>query len=186
MAHTLFNGTLFQDRLRASGKRLFWAGFAMTVLGVMAIVFPIYSTLVATFLVGWVLLLFGILEITGSFSIHGTGPFFGVLLLGLLSTAAGIFLLFSPLAGAIALTLLAGGIFVVQSAVEISFAFDMRPLPGWGLLLVSGITSVIMAIIIIAGWPAISIILLGVLLGVNLLSTGFSYIFISRRVNSRT
>ncbi len=177
---TAIAGGLFHERLRKSSKRLFWVGLGMVLLGSAAIIFPLVSTLVATFLVGWVLLLAGIFQVTGSFSVHGTGPFFGALLLGLLSAAAGMFLLFSPLAGAAALTLLAGGIFVFQSAVEISFAFEMRPHAGWGAMLVSGLTSVVMAILVITGWPAISVVLLGILLGVNFLSTGFGYIFISR------
>ena len=65
--------------------------------------FQCFQTLVAALLVGWVLLISGALTFFGSFSIHGTGPFFGALLLSLLSLAAGVFLLFNPLAGAVAL-----------------------------------------------------------------------------------
>lgn len=180
MVHAPLFGGLFHERLRASSKRLFWVGLAMVLLGAAAIVFPMISTMVATLLVGWVLLLAGIFQVTGSFSIHGTGPFFGALLFGLLCIAAGIFLLFSPLAGAVALTLLAGGIFIVQGAVEISFAFEMRPHDGWSVMLLSGIISVAMAALIMAGWPAISVILLGILLGVNFLSSGLGYIIVSR------
>lgn len=173
-------GSLFHDRLRGSSKRLFWVGLAMAVLGVAAILFPMVSTLVATLLVGWVLLISGGLLFAGSFSIHGTGPFFGALVFSLLSIAAGIFLLFSPLAGAVALTLLVGAIFVLQGASEITFAFEMRPHQGWVAMLISGLVSIVMAAFIAAGWPAISVIVLGILLGVNFLSTGFGYIFISR------
>jgi uncharacterized membrane protein HdeD (DUF308 family) len=47
-------------------------------------------------------------------------------------------------------------------------------------MLISGIASIVMAVLIAAGWPAISVIVLGILLGVNFLSTGFGYIFVSR------
>src|SRR5580704_2788946 len=131
ISDTSFADSLFHGRLRAASGRLFWFGLVMVVLGIAAIVFPIISTLVATLLVGWVLLIFGIITLVGSFSIHGTGPFFGVLLLSLLSIAAGVFLLFNPLAGAVALTLLVGVIFMFQGAFEIFFAFEMRPHTGW-------------------------------------------------------
>ncbi|MGA8699136.1 MAG: hypothetical protein WB689_35965, partial [Xanthobacteraceae bacterium] len=36
------------------------------------------------------------------------------------------------------------------------------------------------AVVIVAGWSAISEIVLGILLGVNFLSTGLGYIFVSR------
>lgn len=180
MSHAPGIGGLFHDRLRSSSNRLFWLGAAMVVLGVAAIIFPMISTLVATLLVGWVLLLSGGFMFVGSFSIHGTGPFFGALLLSLLSLAAGVFLLFNPLAGAVGLTLMVGAIFVIQGAFEISFAFETRPHAGWPVMLGSGLISLAMGILIAAGWPAISVILLGILLGVNFISTGFGYIFLSR------
>jgi uncharacterized membrane protein HdeD (DUF308 family) len=62
----------------------------------------------------------------------------------------------------------------------------MRPHDGWSVMLLSGIVSVAMAILIMAGWPAISVILLGVLLGVNFLSSGFGYIIVSRALKPAT
>lgn len=122
---------LFHGRLRAASGRLFWIGSALVVLGVAAIVFPMISTLVATLLVGGVLLIAGGFGPFGSFSIHGTGPFFAALLLALPTLAAGLFLLFNPLAGALALTLMLGVIFVLQGASEIVFAVEMRPHGAW-------------------------------------------------------
>jgi uncharacterized membrane protein HdeD (DUF308 family) len=171
--------TLFHGRLRAASRKLFWLGLAMVVLGIAAIVFPMISTLVATLLVGWVFLISGLFALYGSFSMHGTGPFFAALLLALLSIAAGVYMLFNPLAGAAALTLVVGVLFIFQGAFEMYFAVEMRPHQGWVGMLVSGIASVVLAILIVAGWPAVSVIVLGILLGVNFLSTGLAYIFVS-------
>ena len=154
---------------------MFWLGLIMLVIGVVAIVFPILSTLVAALLVGWVLLLAGVASIAGSFSIHGTGPFFAAFLFGALSIAAGVFLLFNPVAGEIALTLLVAVIFTVQGAFELSFALAMRPLAGWIGMLISGLASVLVAVMIAAGWPGISAVLLGILMGINFISTGLAY-----------
>jgi uncharacterized membrane protein HdeD (DUF308 family) len=180
MSVTSSTDSLFHGRLRASTGRLFWLGLALVVLGIAAIVFPIISTLVASLLVGWVLLISGGFTFFGAFSIHGTGPFFGALLLSLLSIAAGVFLLFNPLAGAVGLTLVVGVLFMIQGAFEIFFAFETRPHAGWMGMLISGLASIVMAILIAAGWPTISVFVLGILLGVNFISTGLGYIFISR------
>ena len=179
MSSASLGDSLFHGRLRASSRGIFWLGLAMVVLGVAAIVFPMFSTMVAAILVGWVLLISGGFTFDGSFSIHGTGPFFGALLLGLLSIAGGVFLLFNPLAGAVALTLMVGVLFMFQGAFEIFFAFETRPHAGWVGMLISGIASGVMAVLIAAGWPAISVIVLGILLGVNFLTTGLGYIFVS-------
>ena len=178
------NESLFHRRLRTSSSRLLWLGIAMVIVGIAAIFFPMFSTLVAALFVGWIFLVSGIFLLVGSFSIHGTGPFFGALLFSLLSIAAGIFLLFNPLRGEIALTLVVGILFMIQGAFEIGFAFETRPHRGWVGMLISGIASVILAILIAAGWPAISVIALGILLGVNFLSTGLAYIFVSQSLRA--
>ncbi len=184
MSNPPLSGSLFHGRLRESAGRLFWLGLALAVLGLAAIAFPMISTLVATLLAGWTLLISGILLLIASFSIHGTGPFFGALLSSLISIAAGVFLLFSPLAGAVALTLVLGLIFMIQGAFELYFAFEMRPHAGWASMLISGLASVFMAVLIAAGWPAVSAIVLGILLGVNFLSTGIGYIVVSRSLKA--
>lgn len=168
------------DKVRVGSRGLLWVGFALVVLGLAAIVFPIASTLVATLMVGWIILIYGVIGVAGSFSIHGTGPFFGALRVSLLSGAAGVFMLFNPGAGAAALTLVVAGLFSIQGAFEVSFAFEMRPHPGWVGLLTSGIISIVAAMFIVAAWPGISLVLLGILLGVNFASTGVAYIVLSR------
>jgi uncharacterized membrane protein HdeD (DUF308 family) len=164
----------------AASRRLFWIGLAMAALGIASIIFPMASTFVATLMAGWILLFFGIIALLGSFSLHGTGPFFGALLVALLSIAAGVFLLVNPAAGAAGLTLIVALLFSLQGASEISFAFEMRPFTGWKGLLISGIVSVVVAILIVATWPGISLVLLGILFGVNFASTGIAYILLSR------
>lgn len=173
-------GGVLHTRLRASSRQLFWLGLAMTLVGIVAIVFPIVSTLAAALFVGWMFLLAGIFLFVGSFTIHGTGPFFGALLIALLMVAAGVFLLFHPVAGAIALTIIVGAIFLVQGAFEVTLAFEMRPHHGWIWMLLSGIASVVLALVIAVGLPGISLIALGILLGINFLSTGLGYVFASR------
>lgn len=174
------NGNFFHGKLRAASSKLLWLGLAMVLLGLAAIAFPIFTTLAATILVGWALLLSGVAIFISSFWIHGTGPFFGVNLFGLLSTAAGVFLLFNPLAGAVALTLVLGVMFMFQGAAELVFSLEMRPASGWVGMLISGLASIVLAIIIVSGWPGISLIALGLLVGINFLSSGLGYIFASR------
>jgi len=177
-----FADSLFHTRLKASSGALFWIGLALVVVGIAAIAFPIFSTLVAALLVGWTFLLSGTLMFVGAFSIHGTGPFFGSLLIGLLSVVAGVFLLFNPLAGALALTILLAVVFLIQGAVELVFAFEMRPHTGWLWMAISGLASILLSLVIAAGLPATSVIALGILLGINLLTTGLGYLFVSRAI----
>lgn len=180
MTDVLFHSRLLHDRLRSASHRIFWVGLVMVALGVAAIVWPAMSTLVATLFVGWMLLLSGFAALVSSFTIHGTGPFFASLVLALLSIAAGIFLLFNPLAGEAALTLMMVVVFMFQGAFEMMLAFDVRPFRGWIPMLISAIISIVMAALIAATWPGISLVLLGILIGVNFLSTGVGYLSVAR------
>lgn len=180
MSDVRFTETPLHGRLRSASRWLFWIGVVAIVLGVAAIVWPTISTLVATLFVGWMLLAFGIVALFGSFTIHGTGPFFGALLLALLSIAAGVFLVFNPRAGEEALTLMMAVIFTFQGAFEMLLAFEVRPFGGWVAMLISGILSVALALIIVATWPAISLFMLGLLLGVDFVTTGIGYVAVAR------
>lgn len=173
------HSSLLHDRLHAETSKLLRIGVALVVVGIAAIVFPILSTLVVTAFLGALLLLAGCLTIASAIIIQGSGPFFGALLISLLSIGAGVFLLLNPSAGAVALTLVLGIIFLVQSAFEIVFSLEIRPFPGWVGMLVSGLLSLLMAILIIATWPSISLIVLGIIFGVNFISTGVAYIIMS-------
>jgi uncharacterized membrane protein HdeD (DUF308 family) len=180
MSNVSSTDSVFHSRVRTSSSTLFWVGLAMVLVGMAAIAFPFFSTLVAALLVGWTFLFSGIFMLVGSLSIRGTGPFYGTLLMSLLSTTAGAFLLFNPLAGALALTVLVAVVFIIQGAAELVFAYEMRPAPGWEWMLISGLASVVLSVVIAAGLPGTSLIALGVLLGINFLTTGLGYLFVSR------
>lgn len=174
----------FEERLRTATRSLTWLGAAMIALGVVALVFPLVSTLAVTLFVGSLFLIFGVMSLGVSFSIRGAGPFFGTLLFSLAAIGAGIFTLFHPAAGALALTLMVGALFMMQGAYEAVFAFEMRPTVGWGAMLASAVASILLAVIILARWPAISTVVLGVLFGVNFISSGIGLIMVSRAVKA--
>jgi len=180
--NTTFSETPFFRRVRGEAGRMTWLGVALLVLGICALAFPEFATFVATFFVGWVLIIAGVASIFGSFSIRGTGPFFGALLFGLLSLACGVFLLFRPGVGMLFLTLIVGVLFMLQGAAETFLAFEARPSSGWGWMLVSAIASVLVAILILAGWPGTSLITLGVLMGVNFITSGVAHLSIANSV----
>lgn len=172
----------FHKQVRNAAGLVFWFGVALVVVGVASLVFPVISTLVATFFVGWILVMAGLVTIGGAFSIRGTGPFFGAFLFGVLALGAGVFMLVRPVAGELAITAMLGFLFMLQGASEAFLAFELRPLRSWGWMLVSATASILMAIIIIAGLPGVSLIALGVIIGVNFLTSGVGYILVSRSV----
>ena len=73
----------------------------------------------------------GITSKTDAFTVEGTGSFFGELLIGLLKLALGVYLLRHPDVSIVALTLLLAAVFMVDGAVQVALAFELRPIDGW-------------------------------------------------------
>ncbi len=55
----------------------------------------------------------------------------------------------------------------------------MRPIAHWGRILFSGITALLLAIVVWAGWPATGLWVLGLLLGINMVLLGWTLITLS-------
>jgi uncharacterized membrane protein HdeD (DUF308 family) len=174
----------FHERVRRTVGRLTWLGAALVALGVASLVFPVMSTLIATVFVGWLLVLSGLLVVLGAFQIRGTGPFFGAFLFGLLSLAGGAFMLARPAVGELAITLTLGFLFMLQGASEAFLAFEIRPARAWGWMLVSAICSIVLSIVIILGLPGASMVALGIIIGVNFITSGVAYVYVGNTVKS--
>ncbi len=172
-------------QVRQAAGQIMWLGAALLIIGVAALVFPMVSTLAATLFVGWILIFSGAASLFGAFSLRGAGSFFGALLLGLLSVAAGVFILARPLAGELGITLSLGALFMIQGAFELVLAVELRATKGWTWMLVSALASIVLSVVITAGWPGSSLVALGILLGVNFISSGLAYLLLgaaSKRV----
>ena len=74
-----------REVLAGKNDQLFWGGVALTVVGLLALLFPVAATFVVARMVGWLLILSGLVTIWYPFTVEGTGAFFGELLIGLLS-----------------------------------------------------------------------------------------------------
>jgi uncharacterized membrane protein HdeD (DUF308 family) len=166
------------DRVHQTADRLMWLGVALLVLGIVALAFPFFSTLVITLFVGWMLILSGLAALYGAFSLHGAAPFFGALLYGLISVAAGVFTIARPVGGALAVTLALSAVLLLQGAYELYFAFELRPMRGWGWMVGSGLASIALSLIILMGLPVTSLVALGIILGINFVSSGFALIMV--------
>jgi uncharacterized membrane protein HdeD (DUF308 family) len=77
------------------------------------------------------------------------------------------------------LTMLLTVFFAMEGIAKISLAFMMRPLARWSWVLFSGATSLLLAIIILMGWPGTALWVLGLLVGINMIFLGWTLLNIS-------
>ena len=151
-------------------------GIVLVLAGIAAIAFPFLSTIAAKVALGWIFLVTGLFMIVHAFSAGGWRGFLLNLLLGVLYVIAGGWLAFFPFTGIITLTLLLAALFVAEGVLEVFMAFRVRPHEGWGWLLLSGLVAVAVGALIGFNLPGSATWASGLLAGINLLSTGVSFV----------
>ncbi len=147
-------------------------GIGLIVLGLLAIALPAVATLAAGIFIGWLLVIGGVAQIADAFSARRWAGFALHLLSGVLYLLVGGLLVFDPLGGALALTLVLAAFLLVQGIFQIGLALRLRPALSWGWLLASGAVTVLLAILIWAGWPSSALWVIGLLVGIHLLMSG--------------
>jgi uncharacterized membrane protein HdeD (DUF308 family) len=153
-------------------------GVVLLVLGATAIALPLLATLALTILIGWLLLVSGVMGLVTTFWMRGAPGFWWSLISAVLAVAAGLLLLASPLSGAISLTILLVVFFIIEGAASVMFALDhKRELSGkWGWMLMSGIVDLVLAAMIFGGLPSTAAWAIGLLVGINMIFGGSALI----------
>ena len=151
-------------------------GIVLIVAGLAAVAFPFISTVAAKIMLGWLFLIGGVVMIIHAFQAPGWSGFLWSLLIGLLYAVAGAYLAFFPLTGLLTLAILLAALFFAEGIMEIIMAFRVRPHEGWGFLLLSGIAALAVGVLIFMDLPGSATWALGLLVGINLLFTGSSYV----------
>jgi uncharacterized membrane protein HdeD (DUF308 family) len=154
-------------------------GIVLILVGIAAICFPLVSTIAAKIFLGWLFLIGGVFLIIHAFSAQGWGGFLWSLLIGVLYLIAGGYLAFFPLTGLLTLAILLAILFVAEGIMEIIMAFRVHPSDGRVWLLLSGIAALVVGVLIFLGLPSSAGWALGLLVGINLLFSGWSYVFLA-------
>ena len=137
-------------------KRSAWSvfmGIVTVALGVFLIIYPLATGTITTVLLGWALILGGFVELLGALQSQKAGQFFWQILLSVAYGISGVMLAFFPIAGVAALTGVVGTLLLVQAVLVTVAGFRLKPLEGWGWLLVNAAASLVLGIMILAQWP---------------------------------
>jgi uncharacterized membrane protein HdeD (DUF308 family) len=153
-------------------------GIIQLVSGGLALALPVLASVAAAIFVGWLLLFSAAAHLLHAFQVRGWRGFVLHLLGALVYGAAGVLLIFNPLQGAASLTLVLAWLFIADGVIRGVLALRLRPADRWGWFLASAIVSFAVGIMLIAGWPASGLWALGTLLGINLIFSGVSYLFL--------
>jgi uncharacterized membrane protein HdeD (DUF308 family) len=175
------SGDALKDAIGQTRDKWGWfvaLGVLLLIFGGIAFGNLFIATVASVYVVGWLMLMAGIIEIIHAFGVKTWGRFFYWLLSGLLYAVAGFFAFDNPLLASAVLTLLLAIALVASGLLRSWVAFNHRPEQGWGWLLVAGVISILLGLIIAMQWPVNSLWVLGMFLAIDLIFQGWSFIAI--------
>lgn len=147
-------------------------GILLVIAGVVALLFPVLAAVTAALYVGWFALIAGVIELVVTWRTRNEPHLGWRVAVGILYIVLGFLLVTNPVAGAASLALLVGGLMAASGVVEIMLAVRNKPKAGWGWLLADGIVSILLAVLIVIGWPLSSLVLIGYLVGFQIILCG--------------
>ncbi|MEO5325875.1 HdeD family acid-resistance protein [Mesorhizobium sp. CC13] len=152
-------------------------GIALLVLGVVAAANLLVATVASVYFVGTLMIVAGVVEIVHAFGVKGWGSFFLWLLGGALYIVAGYLAFINPLLASAILTLFLAASLVASGVMRIWMGIKGRSvLNSWGWIVAAGVVTVLAGLIIAAGWPVSSLVVLGTFLAIDLIFQGATYI----------
>ncbi len=177
---------VFREAMRETVKRYsLWylvEGVLLVVAGILAIIYPVISSGAVVILLGWLLIASGLLQGLSLIGARQVPHFWLQLISVILAILIGLLFLRDTTQGLMTLALLLIIFFMMEGISKVVFALTIRPFPNWGWVLASGLVGILLALILWASLPVTAVWLIGVLLGVNLISIGAAIAYLAWHV----
>ena len=151
-------------------------GIGLILLGVIAWLDVVAVTLAGTIFIGAMLVVGGVFQIVHAFVTREWAGFLFGLLAGALAVFAGLLIMSEPVGGALALTIVVVVFLAVGGVTRIVLALRHRGMARWGLLLASGLVSLLVAWLLYAELPWSGLWVLGTLIAIELIVQGIAWL----------
>ncbi|SEQ90948.1 Uncharacterized membrane protein HdeD, DUF308 family [Nitrosomonas sp. Nm51] len=172
--------------LRKSWGWLLALGILFIILGTVALGMSVALTIATVLLFGILLLAGGVFQIIDAFKCKGWKSISLHVLIALLYIVTGAILITEPMAGSLMLTAMLGGAFIAIGILRIVIGFQLKNAGvGWGWVIFSGVVSLILGGLIFFQWPASALWIIGLLVAIEMIFHGWSYVMIAIAVKSR-
>ena len=148
------------------------SGTILVLLGLAGIIFPAVATFTTVIFVAYLMLVAGLTSgwLTWASNKRDWAGWLKSVFLVLVS----LLMLFYPMEGVAALGMLFAIYFFIDAFAGFGLAFSLRPQKIWWLWLINAVTSLVLGIIFMIGWPFSSIFMIGLFVGISLLFDGLS------------
>ncbi|WP_448097282.1 HdeD family acid-resistance protein [Luteibacter yeojuensis] len=147
-------------------------GVLLILTGLLAIAMPMLAAVATAWFLGYMLLLVGVIEIVYAARSRPAPGFGWKLFSGIMTLLLGLIIVVMPVVGAATLALWFATLLFIGGFIRSALAFVVKPLAGWGWVLFDGLLSILLAILLVIGWPGSSIAIIGFITGFWLMVTG--------------
>lgn len=158
----------------------------MILAGILALIYPVLSSVAVVILLGWVLIISGVVQGISLIGARNVPHFWLQLVSVVLSIIVGVLFLRHPGEGLLTITVLLIVFLLVEGISKLIFALTIRPFPNWGWVLASGIVGILLSFYLWSSLPVTSLWLLGVLLGIQLICEGAALGYLAWNVREST
>ena len=179
-----------RDAMRQTVRRYsLWylvQGMLMVVTGVLALIYPWIASVAMVRLLGWFLIVSGVLQAIGLIGAREVPYFWLELISAILPIVLGLLLLRHEDVSLYFFSIVVIVYFMIEGIVKILFALTIRPFPSWGWVFFSGVIGIALSIYLWANLSIVSALMLAVLLGVLLVVEGAALASLAWRARKLT
>ena len=152
-------------------------GVIQVILGIIALAMPLVMGLATAVLIGWVLIVGGVIGIVHGFADRNWRGFFLNLLSGILYLVIGFMVVANPDAALVVVTLLIA-MFLIFGGIFRTIMALIERFPHRGWMLLNGVISLLLGISIWRQWPLSGLWVVGLFVGIEMLFHGWSMVML--------
>lgn len=173
------------ERVRARRGLIVGFGVLAALLGLAALVLVETTTIASVLVIGCFMIVAGVLEIVVGLRTRTWGRMLLWEAAGLLYLIAGAFAVAVPALASVVLTLLLGAGLLATGVLRIIVGVRMAGSRTRGGVVAAGLFTALLGLLIVIGWPGNSVLVLGTILGIDLLVYGLTWIVFGFRLGVR-
>lgn len=163
-------------------KWYFWLGLLSLILGFIGLGMEVSLTIVSMFFFGFLLIVAGITNIIDVFGHRDWKAILWQALVGVFYIIAAGVVFYDPLLASVMITAFLAFTLIIIGFARIMMAFALKESKGSGWLIFSGISAIILGLFILAHWPLSGLWIIGLFISIELIITGWTYIFIGLKL----
>ena len=168
-----------------AGLWLIATAIAFLVLGTMAVLAPLVAGLAVAAVVGWLLIVGGLMHGANAFRSRSVTRAVLHVLVGAFYVIAGLYFLAHPLIVLGTLTIALACVLFFEAIMDLIAWFATRHEDGAGWLLVNTLATAMVSAFIWLQWPSVSVWAIGTLVGAKLIVSGISRLMLGAAVREQ-